>query len=116
MDEDAGAREDDTTPYWHWQGAADPMNPVWEVDNRDIPVPMGEWFLTEFYWRWSRGDDGRALWRINGEVVGDHAGPTTRNGKPIDFIMLARIYGDVNHKHQWVDDIEIWTGLPEGSE
>ena len=99
-------------PYWHWQGDADPENPVWEIDNFDVPVPGNEWFLTEFFWHWSEGKDGRALWKINGEVVGDHYGPTTRNSKPIDFIMLTQIYGDANPKYQWIDDIEIWDGLP----
>jgi hypothetical protein len=100
-------------PYWHWQGDANPEQPLWEIDNHDIPVPQDEWFLTEFYWHWSRGKDGRALWRINGEVVGDHYGPTTRHNRPIDFIMLTQIYGDANPKYQWIDDIEIWDGLPD---
>ena len=105
--------DENGVPYWHWQGDANPQNSVWEIDNRDIPVPLDEWFLTEFYWHWSEGDDGRALWKINGQVVGDHYGPTTLNSKPIDFIMLTQIYGDANPKHQWIDDIEIWDGLKE---
>ncbi len=100
-------------PYWHWQGDANPENAVWEVDNFDIPVPENEWFLTEYYWHWSEGADGRALWRINGKVVGDHRGPTTLNRQPIDFIILTQIYGDANPKRQWIDDIEIWSGLPD---
>ncbi len=103
----------DGRPYWHWQGDLDPQNAVWEIDNREVPVPVNEWFLTEFYWHWSDGSDGRALWKINGQVVGDHYGPTTRNGEPVDFIMLTQIYGDANPKAQWIDDIEIWSGLPE---
>jgi len=105
--------DDDGDPYWHWQGDTSPNNAVWEIDNRDVPVPMGEWFLTEFYWHWSEGEDGRALWKINGQVIGDHHGPTTQNSKPIDFIMMTQIYGDSNPKHQWIDDIEIWDGLPK---
>ncbi len=85
---------------------------MWEIDNKNVPVPNEEWFLTEFYWHWSEGDDGRALWKVNGQIIGDHHGPTTRNAKPIDFIMLTQIYGDANPKYQWVDDIEIWDGLP----
>jgi len=100
-------------PYWHWQGDANPERPLWEIDNRDIPVPQDEWFLTEFFWHWSNGEDGRALWRVNGQVVGDHYGPTTRRNRPIDFIMMTQIYGDANSKYQWIDDIEIWDGLPE---
>jgi len=105
--------DNDGIPYWHWQGDANPQNPIWEIDNRDINVPLNEWFLTEFYWHWSEGEDGRALWKINGQVVGDHYGPTTLNSKPIDFIMLTQIYGNSNPKHQWIDDIEIWDSLPE---
>ncbi len=105
--------DNDGVPYWHWQGDANPQNAVWEIDNRDIPVPLDEWFLTEFFWHWSEGNDGRALWKINGQVVGDHYGSTTLNSKPIDFIMLTQIYGNSNPKHQWIDDIEIWDGLPE---
>jgi hypothetical protein len=100
-------------PYWHWQGDSDPEHPVWEIDNKAIPVPHNEWFLTEYYWHWSEGGDGRALWKINGKIVGDHYGPTTRNSKPIDFIILTQIYGDANPKYQWVDDIEIWDSIPE---
>ena len=103
----------DGVPYWHWQGDTTPTSTVWEIDNKTIPVPLNEWFSTEFYWHWSEGADGRALWKVNGQVIGDHYGPTTVNSKPIDFIMLTQIYGNVNPKHQWVDDIEIWDGIPE---
>ena len=105
--------DEEGIPYWHWQGDADPEHPIWEIDNRTIPVPRNEWFLTEFYWHWSEGEDGRALWKINGKVIGDHYGPTTLNSKPIDFIMLTQIYGNSNPKEQWIDDIEIWDTMPE---
>jgi len=105
--------DDDGIPYWHWQGDKNPENPIWEIDNKTEPVPLNKWFLTEFYWHWSEGDDGRALWKINGQVIGDHYGPTTRKSKPIDFIILTQIYGDANPKYQWIDDIEIWNGIPE---
>ena len=108
--------DEDGIPYWHWQGDKNPEHPIWEVDNRDIPVPINQWFMTEFYWHWSNGDDGRALWRVNGQVIADHYGPTTRNSKPVDFIMLTQIYGDANPKYQWIDDIEIWSGLPDTDE
>ncbi len=105
--------DNDGIPYWHWQGDKDPQHSIWEIDNRAVPVPINEWFMTEFYWHWSEGDDGRALWKINGQVIGDHRGPTTRNSKPIDFIILTQIYGDANPKYQWIDDIEIWDGIPD---
>ncbi len=105
--------DENGNPFWHWQGDANPGNPVWEIDNHDVPVPINQWFTTEFYWHWSEGEDGRALWKVNGEVIGDHTGPTTRNGKPIDFILLTQIYGNANPKKQWIDDIEIWDSLIE---
>ena len=105
--------DNDGIPYWHWQGDKNPENSIWEIDNKTVPVPINEWFLTEFYWHWSEGDDGRALWKINRQVIGDHYGPTTRKAKPIDFIILTQIYGNANPKYQWIDDIEIWDGLKE---
>ncbi len=105
--------DDDGIPYWHWQGDKDTQNSIWEIDNRTVAVPINKWFLTEFYWHWSEGDDGRALWKINGQIIGDHYGATTRNSKPINFIILTQIYGDANPKYQWIDDIEIWDGIPE---
>lgn len=100
-------------PYWHFQGDENPETPIWEYDNFDIPVPENEWFKTEFYWKWSDNNNGRSLWKINGQVIADHNGATTKNNKPIDFIILTQIYGDANPKHQWIDDIEIWDDLPE---
>ncbi len=105
--------DQDGIPYWHWQGDQDPGHPIWEIDNRDITVPLNRWFLTEFFWHWSEGGDGMVLWKINGATVGKHTGATTRNHQPIDFIMLFQLYGNVSPKWQWIDEVEIWTGLPE---
>ncbi len=105
--------DEDGIPYWHWQGDKDPGTSIWEIDNKTVPIPINKWFMTEFYWHWSEGDGGRALWKINGQIIGDHYGPTTRNSNPIDFIILTQIYGDANPKYQWIDDIEIWNGIPK---
>ncbi len=104
---------DDGMPYWHWQGDESPNSEIWSIDNREVPVPLDEWFFTEFYWHWGEGTDGRALWKVNGKVIGYKRGATTINGKDLDFIMLTQIYGNATPKHQWVDDIEIWDGLPQ---
>jgi hypothetical protein len=104
--------DNDGVPYWHWQGDIDPQHSLWEVDNKIVPVPVNEWFMTEFFWHWSNGNEGRALWKVNGRVIADNRGPTTVNSQPVDFIILTQIYGNVNPKSQWVDDIEIWDGLP----
>ncbi|GEM_PF-909357 len=113
--------DDEGRASWHMQGDKDSDTPIWECDtlelnatchNEYVPVVTDEWFLTEYYWHWSNGDDGRVIWKINGKVVADHSGPTTRNDNPIDFILFTQLYGNVTPKHQWIDDIEIWDGLP----
>jgi len=103
----------DGNPYWHLQGDSDSKHSVWEIDNKKIPVPKDKWFLTEYYWHWSNGKDGKTVWKIDGKIVAQHNGATTRNNQPIDFIILTQIYGDANPKHQWIDDIEIWNTMPK---
>ncbi len=102
--------DDDGIPYWHFQGDKNSEHPIWEIDNKDIKVPANEWFLNEFYWHWSEGEDGITSWKVNEQLIGEYHGATTRRGKPIDFIMIGQIYGNVNPKYQWIDDIEIWSG------
>ncbi len=99
-------------PYWHFQGDRNSEHSIWEIDNYDIPVPSNEWFMVEYYWDWSNKKDGKSVWKVNGELVGEHKGATTRFNRPIDFIMLTQIYGDANPKYQWIDDIEIWNRNP----
>ncbi len=99
-------------PYFVLQGDRDPEHPIWEIENHQIPVPENKWFLNEFYWHWNARGKGRVLWRVNGQVVADYTGPSSRNQKPIDFIMLAQIYGDSSPKYQWFDDLEIWSDWP----
>lgn len=104
--------DDNGNPFWHFQGDNNPEHALWEKDNYDIPVPKNVWFKTEFYWHFGNKKNGRAWWKINDQIVADVHDQTTRSNKPIDFIILTQIYGDANPKHQWVDDIEIWEGLP----
>ncbi len=100
-------------PYWAFQGDLWPDRPLWEINNYDVPVPRNKWFLMEVFWHWSSGNDGRALWKVNGEVIADRHGPTAYKDKPVDFIMPFQLYGNANPKRQWVDDLEIWTGIPD---
>jgi hypothetical protein len=104
------------TPSWHLQGDKDPEHPLWECDslaptpecnNLNTPVVFDEWFTTEYVWHWSNGDDGFVQWKINGKIVGEHHGPTTRYHNPIDFILLFQLYGDVTPKSQYIDDLII---------
>ena len=51
--------------------------------------------------------------KVNGELIAEHSGATTTNSDNLDFIILTQVYGNSHPMHQWVDDIEIWNGLPE---
>jgi len=108
-------------PSWHLQGDKDSSHPIWECDtltptkacnNHNVPVVFNEWFLTEYYWHWSNGNNGYMVWKINGKIVGEHHGATTRHNNPIDFILFTQLYGDSTPKCQWIDDIEIWDSMP----
>ena len=75
-------------------------------------MPINEWFLTEYYWHWSEGSNGKAAWKVNGQLIAEHNGPTTRGAEPINIIMLSQTYGDQSNLSQSIDDVEIWDGLP----
>ncbi len=99
-------------PYWLFQGDTGPQNPVWQKVNRTVPLIMGEWFKVEYYIKWSDDASGYASMKVNGQLIGEHHGPTTSNSDDLDFIMLTQVYGNSYPMHQWVDDIEIWDGIP----
>ena len=99
-------------PYWMLQGDTSPQNPIWQVRNTEIPLIMGEWFKVEYHVKWSNGDDGYASMKVNGQLIGEHFGVTTFKNDDLDFIMLTQVYGSNYPMYQWVDDIEIWDGLP----
>lgn len=98
--------------FWSFQGDTSPTTKVWEKTNFTIPVPREEWFKVEYYFKWSNGEDGRALMKVNGQVIGEQEGPTTSNSKDLDFIILTQLYGNTHPMHQWIDEIEIWDGIP----
>tara|TARA_R110001606_G_scaffold141740_1_gene280978 strand:- start:1776 stop:2048 length:273 start_codon:yes stop_codon:yes gene_type:complete len=41
------------TPYWQFQGDIGPQQPVWRIENYDIPLITNEWFKVEYYLKWS---------------------------------------------------------------
>lgn len=99
-------------PYWLFQGDTSPQTPVWQAKNTTVPLILNEWFKVEYYIKWSDGADGYASMKVNGQLIGEHHGATTSNSDDMNFIMLTQVYGNSHPMHQWVDDIEIWDGLP----
>jgi len=89
----------------------------WVYENDAIPVPRGEWFLFEVYFRQS-ASDGRFVVKIDGTTLCDHHGRTmvTERGNKWN---LVKCYTDTQHLEQngrsaWqrVDDLEVWSTMP----
>ncbi len=102
----------------HWVMSGDSHVPsyqeFWRIENTTVPVPVGEWFKLEVYWKRSTGSDGRVWMAVNGQVIGDQPGPNVGpNNSPINRIMASQLYsGSVYPIFQWVDDLQIWSGFP----
>lgn len=97
---------------WLFQGDKNPREAIWLVKNTTVPVIRNEWFKVSYHIKWSNGSNGYAAMRVNGELIAEHKGATTANSDDLDFIILTQVYGNTHPMHQWVDDIEIWRGLP----
>jgi len=90
--------------------------------NRAAPIPFGEWFLVETFWRW--GKDGRIWYAINGETIFDQHGRFEHQDNPLGLQFWAPFknyrgkdwYDDdlTNGDESWFiyDDFEVWSDFP----
>jgi hypothetical protein len=105
------------TPYWSvvLDQRIDPKIKIWQVDNRSVPVPAGDWFKVEIYWKRSGGSDGRVWMAVNGQVIADKRGSNMGpNKSPIDRIMTSLLYTGTSYPvYQWMDDLQIWSTFPQ---
>jgi hypothetical protein len=98
--------------YWSVHGDFGPSwKRDWTVENRAIPVPLGQWMLFEAYWKEGSAGDGRLLVRINCQTLADHVGRTRDRG-PIETVHLFKVYAApeslaVGPSYQWIDDVEV---------
>jgi len=106
-------------PYWRiWgdnnAGGNAPLVNNWTEVNRDVPVPVDQWFKFEIFWHRSAGSDGRVWMAVNGQTLADHHGPNMGAwNMPINRIFAPLLYtGAAMPAYQWVDDLEIWDGFP----
>lgn len=102
--------------HWLFQGDKNPREAIWQARNYTVPVIRNEWFKVSYHIKWSTGNDGYAAMSINDELIAEHQGPTTYNSDDMDFIILTQVYGNTHPMHQWIDDVEIWRGLPPRGE
>ncbi len=106
----------DQNLYWYAHGDnetddAPVYEEYWQEENRDLAVPIGEWFQVEVFLHRSDGDDGRFWWRVNGETVADRMGPN-RGAEDFDRWMPFTLYSNAEAVDLWIDDIEVRDSLP----
>ena len=108
-----------SSPRWMMRGDGwvPSYQEYWRIENTSIPIPMGQWFKLEVYWKRSSGSDGRVWMAVNGQVIGDHFGPNKGPANaPINRIMVNQLYtGGALPAYQWVDDLQIWSTFPSAS-
>lgn len=107
----------------HWTGKVQQTQPSinteWEADNKEVPVPIDEWFDIEVFWRKGDEDNGRLWLAINGKEVLDFQGRTEHASRPQDlkFWSIFKLYTGLNSLkngpvYQWIDDVEIRSDTP----
>jgi hypothetical protein len=106
-------------PYWQLRADNDANGGLtyakfWEVDNRRVPVPIGQWFKFEVFWHRSAGSDGRVWMAVDGRKLVDKLGPNLGdNASPVDRIMFMQLYSGASYPlEQWTDDVQIWKSFP----
>jgi hypothetical protein len=110
------------TPYWtvlgdNNAGGNAPLTNDWHIENRSLPVPLGRWFKFEIYWRRANDETGRVWAAVDGHTIADRRGPNmgARN-LPINRIMAPMLYtGQRMPAYQWIDDVQVWSGMPSSS-
>ena len=106
----------------YWLVRAEMPQPVrkrdWQIENREIAVPIGEWFKMEAYFL-KDAKEGRVWWAINDQTVADFHGRTEhpQNPFPVKFWSFFKLYQDEawfenGSVYQWVDDLEYWSSFP----
>ncbi len=102
----------------YWAAIGDGYVPAfteyWRVNNTTVPVPVGQWFKLEIYWKRGSGTSGRVWMAVNGQVIADQrANNIGPNGSPIDRIMMSQLYSGSGYSiYQWLDDVQIWSTFP----
>ncbi len=107
---------DSLTNNMYWLLRAEMPQPVrqidWKVENRNIRVPLGEWFKMEVYFKKGK-ENGQVCWSVDGQKIADYHGRTEHpnNPLPVKFWSFFKLYQDEawlgkGEVFQWVDDFE----------
>ena len=109
----------------HWTAKTEQTQPSinaeWEADNKEVPVPIDEWFDIEVFWRQGDAKNGRLWLAVNGEEIFDFQGRTEHAKRPqdLEFWSIFKLYTGLNSLengpvYQWIDDVEIRSDTPRG--
>lgn len=120
-----GLSKDAHSTDLYWVASARQIQPErrteWQVRNAEVAVPLGEWFLLEVYLK-KHPVDGRLYVAVDGEVVFDVTARTEHatDPQPLRYWAVFKLYHPEDWlargpTSQWYDDLEIWTGFPEGA-
>lgn len=110
----------DPAPFWLFTGdnvagGSYPALNRWAETNTTLAIPDdGRWNKVQVFVHRSSGTDGRFWMAINDVVVVDRCGPNTGYANlPMNRIMPFVMYtGARLPAYQWVDDVEVWPGMP----
>lgn len=108
----------------HWSGKTQQVQPSrldeWSAHNKEVSVPLGEWFDIEVFWRKGDEDEGRLWFAVNGEEIFDFHGRTQHAKRPQDlmFWSIFKLYTgqdalQIGSVYQWIDDVEIHSDFPK---
>ena len=114
--------KDQVTPYWHLKKEYKTVGRTTFDDgslaNHNVPVPIGEWFTVELFFK-KDVKDGRIWFAINGSTVFDYSGrtlhPDPDKVKGVQFLAPFKNYRGSGHSYpysQYYSNIEVWTDIP----
>jgi len=91
---------------------------VWRVNRFDLTLPRGEWFKLEDYIYRHPTNGIYKVW-LNGELIFDIKDKKTMNWtREAVLNRIGKIYINADESYypyyHYIDDIEIWDGLPSG--
>ncbi len=108
----------------HWSAQTQQVQPnritEWTADNKQVSVPIDEWFDVEVFWRKGDENEGRLWFAVNGQEVFDYQGRTEHKDRPqdLEFWSIFKLYTGLDSLkngpvYQWIDDVEIWSDFPK---
>jgi len=104
--------------YWIFKYVTDSgQNTILFEKNTDVPVPIGEWFLLEVFWRQSKTDQGKIQVAVNKNILFNIKGRNIAKENMNSWKIFSLKYQNLQHGPAWqyIDDLEIHSDIPANS-